>query len=760
MFAPNTADISDDRSDFAARAMKRNVVAYIGPTNTGKTHRAIERMLEFETGMIGLPLRLLAREVYDRVSVRVGESQVALVTGEEKRIPPRPRYWVATVEAMPAHEPVEFVAVDEVQLVANPERGHVFTDRVLNLRGTKETWLLGSDVVRPWLAEVVGGVEFRSSPRLSTLSAHKPLSLRSVPTRTAIVSFSLPRVFELARALRRHRGGAAVVVGAMSPRTRNAQVAMYEAGEVDFVVATDAIGMGLNLGIDHVAFAEIEKFDGKEVRPLEAAEVAQIAGRAGRYTKNGTFGALAPLEGIPKHIARRVEEHRFSPLPLAMYRSSDLSFDSVEDLLLTLHAPPPHQRMRRVRDVTDERAFEQLATSEVIAPLLTSPDSVRLLWQVASVPDYRQLLLSLHTDKLAEIFVALATQGTLDPGPIGRQLDALAKANDDPEALLDRIADVRFWNYVANQPGWLDPKSGVLDRARGVEDSLSDALHRAVLERFGPVAGHVATKRDPPRAAPSSPFASLALLRRSAADLRPLPFDVDRLVEAPHAAFSIDQANRIVWESHTIGRLVRGRELTLPDAVVVKELGAGARLQVQRRLVAFARDLVGAVLGSIDRSIDLSPSARGILYAVRSGLGTWSRDGVVIADEDVAALDRVGLTVGQFTVYAAALLRPRVVERRSVLVRAFFDLRSGASGPRVPTGKEVSIRADGALPPLAYAALGYLCVGKRAIRADILERLAPDAILDLSGTTVARMLGCAKPEGLAIIAALPASSKS
>lgn len=735
--------------------MTGDVIAFLGPTNTGKTHRAIERLLECESGMIGLPLRLLAREVYDRVSVRVGESQVALVTGEEKRIPARPRYWISTVEAMPTQESVEFVAIDEVQLVANAERGHVFTDRVLGLRGTKETWLLGSDVVRPWLSAVLGNVDFRSSPRLSTLTAHRPLSLRSIPKRTAVVAFSLPRVFELAQALRRHRGGAAVVVGAMSPRTRNAQVAMYEAGEVDFVVATDAIGMGLNLGIDHVAFAELEKFDGKESRPLEAAEVAQIAGRAGRYTKNGTFGALAPLEGIPKDVARRVEEHRFSALSIATYRSTDLSFDSVAELVASLHTAPPHPRMRRVRDVTDERALDQLASSDRIAPLLTSPERVRLLWQVACVPDYRQLLLSLHTEKLEDIFVALATRGTLDVAAIEKQLTALAKATDDPETLLDRIADVRFWNYVTNQAGWVDPKSGVLDRARAVEDSLSDVLHRAVLDRFGPTEKHAA-KREVPRASPSSPFASLAHLLKPAGGValtNEKSFDVDRMVEAAHDALSVDDAGRILWEGHAIGRVVRGRDPTTPEAVVTVELGAGARMQVQRRLTAFVRDLVGDLLGPLERSSEEAPAVRGMIYAVRVGLGTWVLDGTTVGEGERLELARHGLVVGTFSVFAAALLRPRAVETRRILVRAFFSPGPG-SGPRMPTGKEVSVRAENGLSTQAYAALGYLVVGKRAIRADILERLSGEPLLDETGAQAARILGCAPADGASIVSAL------
>src|SRR5262245_26898086 len=346
-----------------AQAPKPNskLVAVLGPTNTGKTHRAIEHMLEHRTGMLGLPLRLLAREVYDRLTREIGEQAVALVTGEEKRLGQRPRYWVCTVEAMPVQHEVDFLAVDEIQLAAHPTRGHVFTDRLLNSRGRSETWFLGADTIRPLLRALIPTAMFESHARRSTLRARGQAKLGTLPARSAVVAFSVPEVYELAERLRHRRGGAAVVLGALSPRARNAQVALYEAREVDYLVATDAIGMGLNLGIRHVAFASVRKFDGREERELSAAELAQVAGRAGRHLENGSFGTLAPLPALPAGLQRNIAEHRFESVQHLTWRNSNLSFDGLSELLSSLQEAPRRDCFRRLAPASDLDALERVA---------------------------------------------------------------------------------------------------------------------------------------------------------------------------------------------------------------------------------------------------------------------------------------------------------------------------------------------------------------------------------------------------------------
>jgi ATP-dependent RNA helicase SUPV3L1/SUV3 len=365
--------------------------ALLGPTNTGKTHRAIERMLEHETGMIGLPLRLLAREVYDRVAARVGQAAVALVTGEERRIPPRPRYWVCTVESMPVQHTVDFLAVDEVQLATHRQRGHVFTDRLLHARGARETWFLGSGTMRSLMARLCPTAVIESRPRLSALGDGGSVSLRTLPSRAVLVAFSATRVYELAERLRAKRGGAAVVIGALSPRARNAQVALFQSGEVDTLVATDAIGMGLNLDIDHVVFADLRKFDGRTPRALEDAELAQIAGRAGRHHRDGRFATLEPLPPLSPATVRALEQHRFPDDERVFWRNHDLAFSSVEALTASLRQRPFAPWLTPAIDAEDARALSALSRTEEVAALARGSERVRLLWEVCQIPDFRQL---------------------------------------------------------------------------------------------------------------------------------------------------------------------------------------------------------------------------------------------------------------------------------------------------------------------------------------------------------------------------------
>ena len=384
------------------------LTAQLGPTNTGKTHRAVERMLEHDSGMIGLPLRLLAREIYDRITARIGERAVALVTGEEKRIPSRPRYWVCTVESMPVSVDVDFMAVDEIQLATHHQRGHVFTDRLLHRRGRKETWFLGSETMRPMVQRLVPATDIETRPRFSELSHAGVRKLTALPARTAIVAFSASQVYEIAERLRQRRGGAAVVLGALSPRTRNAQVAMYQAGEVDYLVATDAIGMGLNMDVDHVAFASLSKFDGRETRPLEAPELAQIAGRAGRYESDGTFGTIEQAGELPKGIVDAIERHDFPPVRKVYWRNSDLDFASIDRLIASLKVRPPHRGLRPVERAEDFEALQILAKRTEVRALANGPRMVELLWEVCRIPDFRQLLLEVHTKLLGDIFIQLA----------------------------------------------------------------------------------------------------------------------------------------------------------------------------------------------------------------------------------------------------------------------------------------------------------------------------------------------------------------
>ena len=461
------------------------ITAVLGPTNTGKTYLAIERMLGHASGMMGFPLRLLARENYERVVRSKGRHQVALVTGEEKIVPRGARYFLCTVESMPVDRPVEFLAVDEVQLCADPERGHIFTDRLLHARGMAETMFLGADTVRRLLKALVPEAELVSRPRFSTLSYAGPRKLTRLPPRSAVVAFSASEVYATAEQMRRNRGGTAVVLGALSPRTRNAQVGMFEAGEVDYLVATDAIGMGLNLDLDHVAFARLRKFDGRTPRPLTATEVAQIAGRAGRHMSDGTFGTTGGLGDIEPEIVEAVEAHRFDPVRALNWRSRELDFRDPRLLLKSLEQPPPAPELTRGREADDVRALAALVQDPEILGLAGNPGAVRLLWEVCQIPDFRKILSDEHARLLGRIYRHLMRgEGRLPQDWVARQLSSIDRVDGDIEALMGRIAAVRTWTYIAHRADWLADPGHWQERARAIEDRLSDALHQGLTERF------------------------------------------------------------------------------------------------------------------------------------------------------------------------------------------------------------------------------------------------------------------------------------
>ena len=383
------------------------VTAVLGPTNTGKTHYAIERMLSHRTGVIGLPLRLLAREVYDRIVAIKGPSVVAMITGEERIVPPRAAYWVCTVEAMPDGLGCDFLAVDEIQLCGDPERGHVFTDRLLNARGLRETLFLGAETMKPAIAEMIPQAEFIRRERMSTLTYTGSKKLSRMPARAAIVGFSVENVYAIAELLRRQKGGAAVVMGALSPRTRNAQVEMYQNGDVDYLVATDAIGMGLNLDISHVAFSSLSKFDGQRMRYLAPEELAQIAGRAGRYMENGTFGVTGEAPPLDDMVARSIMEHKYRPVQKLQWRNSRLQYGSPKRLIQTLEKRTNDPLLTRVRESDDLAALKALAADEIIAARAKDGPSVKLLWDVCRIPDFRGISRGEHAGLLSQIFTDL-----------------------------------------------------------------------------------------------------------------------------------------------------------------------------------------------------------------------------------------------------------------------------------------------------------------------------------------------------------------
>jgi ATP-dependent RNA helicase SUPV3L1/SUV3 len=737
------------------------ILAVLGPTNTGKTHLAIERMLGHATGMIGFPLRLLARENYDRVVRMKGARAVALITGEEKIIPPNPAYFVCTVESMPLDRGVEFLAVDEIQLCGDAERGHVFTHRLLAARGLSETMFLGADTIRPLLRRLVPEAEFVGRPRFSTLRYLGPKKVTRLPPRSAVVAFAVADVFALAELMRRQRGGTAVVLGALSPRARNAQVAMFQSGEVDYLVATDAIGMGLNMDLDHVAFARLVKFDGQAPRRLAPAEIAQIAGRAGRHMSDGTFGTTDELGAMEPELVEAVENHRFDPLTRLYWRNARLDYASPAALLRSLEQRPPSSGLVPAREADDHLALRTLAKQPDIAELARHPAAVRLLWEVCQIPDFRKVMSDTHARLLGQIYRHLAgPQERLPVDWVAAQVQRLDRLDGDIDGLMTRIAHIRTWTYIANRPDWLANAVQWQERARSIEDKLSDALHDRITQRFVDrrsaflvkqlagdkellasvshagevkVEGHYVGRLDGFRFVPDPGAAGGEAKTLLAAANRVLRGEIasraKRLAAAEDGEFTLGADGVVLWRGGAVGRLLAGDSALAPriEALPGDFLEGELRDSVRRRLADFLRAAIERGLQPLFRlrAAELSGPARGLVFQLAEALGSLPAVAVTsqraaLADGDRRLLARLGVRLGVETVYVDALLRPRAAGLRGLL----WAVWRGEAAPPVPA---LAAPRDPAVPAAAYAAMGWRVLGPRVLRVDRVERLAAAA---------------------------------
>ena len=738
------------------------VAAVLGPTNTGKTHYAIERMLAHRTGVIGLPLRLLAREVYDRIVALRGPSVVALVTGEERIVPERTQYWVCTTEAMPQEIGADFVALDEIQLCADPERGHIFTDRLMRARGLHETLLLGSETMRPAIAALVPKVQFMRRERFSTLSYGGSKKISRLPPRSAIVSFSVENLYAIAELIRRQRGGCAVVMGALSPRTRNAQVALYQNGDVDFIVATDAIGMGLNLDINHVAFSATSKFDGRRMRSLFPHELGQIAGRAGRYMQPGTFGVTGEASPFDDDLVDALENHRFRPIDRLQWRSGDLEFGTTDRLIAALETSPANEWLIRGREADDLRALKALAALPDIRDRVQGPRDVRLLWDVCRIPDFRSISTGEHVSLLDRIFGFLQDRGHVPSDWLAQQIARIDRTQGDIDTLSKRLAYIRTWTYIAQRSGWVDDESHWRGETRAVEDRLSDALHGALTQRFVDrrtsvllrrlkqkeslvaevndkgevtVEGEFVGKLDGFRFSQdgsAGPDAARTLCQAAYEALRPeFHLRADRFYITPDTELDFTEQGGLMWGNSAVGKLVKGGEALKPQvaAFVDEEAGFDICEKVRRRLQHFIDRKIATLfepLLNLSRDETLAGLARGFAFRMVENLGVVPRD--LVADE-VKALDQEargtlrkhGVRFGQYTVFQPLLLKPAPTRLRLVLWSLFEDL---PEFPESPPAGLVTVPNLPEVPRGHYTLSGYHPAGSRAIRIDMLERLA------------------------------------
>ena len=742
--------------------MTGRITAVLGPTNTGKTHYAIERMLAHRSGIIGLPLRLLAREVYDRIVKARGPSCVALVTGEERIVPERTQYWVCTTEAMPEGLGADFLALDEIQLCADPERGHVFTDRLLNKRGWHETLLLGSETMRPTIAALVPGVQFTRRERFSELSYAGSKKTSRMPARSAIVGFSVDNVYAIAELLRRQKGGAAVVMGALSPRTRNAQVELYQNGDVDYLVATDAIGMGLNLDIEHVAFSATSKFDGRRMRHLFPHELGQIAGRAGRHTQDGSFGVTGEASPLIPEVVEAVENHRFAPIQRLQWRNPRLEFGTVPRLIASLEDSPSHELLTKGREADDLIALKTLSEFPEIADRICHPADVKLLWDVCRIPDFRSISGAEHATLLARIFGFLQSGKGIPSDWLAGQIARIDKPLGDIDALSKRLAFIRTWTYVAQRKGWVDDESHWRDETRAVEDRLSDALHGALTQRFvdrrtsvllrrlkqketlvaevndkgevtveGEFAGRLNGFRFQLDGT-NSPDEAKMLARAAYEALKPeLSLRADRFYNAPDTEMDFTEQGGLMWGEIALGKLVKGGDPLKPavEAFVDEEAGPEVAEKVKRRLQHFIDRKVASLfepLLAMSRDEALTGLARGFAFRLVEAMGILPREGVAaevkeLDQEARGSLRKHGVRFGQYTIFQQQLLKPAPTRLRLVLHSLWAGLQEFPESP--PPGL-VTIPNITEVEPIAYTLSGYRQSGARAIRIDMLERLA------------------------------------
>ncbi|HEU4957105.1 MAG TPA: helicase-related protein [Sphingomicrobium sp.] len=763
------------------------VRAILGPTNTGKTYLAIERMCAHSSGVIGFPLRLLAREVYDRVVQMKGASQVALITGEERIVPPGAHYYLCTAESMPVQgergddpesgRSFAFAAIDEAQLGVDPERGHVFTDRMLRARGREETLILGSDTLRPLVRELLPEAEIVSRPRFSTLRYAGAAKLSRLPPRSAVVAFSAEQVYALAEMLRRFKGGAAVVMGALSPSTRNAQVAMFQRGEVDYLVATDAIGMGLNMDVTHVAFAGLEKFDGHRDRRLTIAEMAQIAGRAGRHQRDGSFGTLG-LGGdsapeLSEEEVNAIEEHRFRPLDYLYWRSADLDFTSVTDLISSLEAKSDDPLLKPAPLAIDLAVLKLLAEDPAIAA--TKAARARKLWAVCGLPDFRKVGPMHHARMVRRLYSYIGEGGHIPHEWFAAEVARLDNVAGDIEALADRLAGIRSWAYIAQRADWLADPPKWAERTRAVEARLSDALHERLTQRFVdrrtavlvrdigargsdalPVTvaadGEVSVGPEPIghlagfefRVDPSARLADKRLLLAAAE--RRLGDELDRraaaLCAAPDSEFRLVEDGpgfdhgglAIGWDGHVLARLAPGRSVLEPavrTARALDRLSAERRTKLRSRLEKWVEGQISRHLPALRALSNAAadpkstPGVRALAAMLVDAGGHLPRRAIAA---QLAALDKTDrhvlyhlrVRLGALDVYVQSLLKPAAQQWRAALL----SVRSGLTMPRLPHPSAATL--DGSADPRG-AALAFRRLGTDWLRIDLADRLATHA---------------------------------
>ena len=702
--------------------MNPQIISVLGPTNTGKTHFAVERMLQFETGVIGFPLRLLAREVYDNCVKKLGSNRVALITGEEKIIPPTANYYLCTVESMPLDLNFEFVAIDEIQMCADPERGHIFTDRLLNYRGGKLTMFLGADTMKNIISNLVPSSEFVYRDRLSKLIYTGYKKISRIQPRSAIVAFSVDEVYALAEFIRRQRGGAAIVMGSLSPKTRNAQVDLYQSGDVDFLVATDAIGMGINMNIDHVSFSNLRKYDGKKIRGLRNTEIGQISGRAGRYKNDGSFGITGDCEALTSEQIEKLENHKFDSVVNIYWRNSSLDFSSIKKFIESLNKPPSIPNLLRNRELIDENMFKFLTTEKSQLKINNEENHISKLWECCQIPDFTKSSYNEHMEIVTSVFNFLTSdKEKITNDWMKKQVSNLDNLIGNIDAIANRISHVRTWSYVANKRNWVENNDYWIAKTKDIEDKLSDRLHEELSKSFvdkrisilsrglkqdiqheakisenneiimdGQLVGKINGLKiilDYTSNALQTDIRSIKKAARNGAALE-LKKRIEEIIASPEH-FSLKKDKNIYWKEKIIGKIYPGKNYLNPDVKILVD--ESVELQDQQRISSslsnwlklekqnLLQDLI-----KIENSQYENRFIRGLCYQLFENNGVLKRENVneivkQINKEDRSILRKLGIKIGRYHIYQPRMVKPAAVNFKTILWNCFHNLSDNKS---------------------------------------------------------------------------------
>ena len=740
----------------------KKITAVLGPTNTGKTHLAVETMLSYESGIIGFPLRLLAREIYDKCVKKIGSEKVALITGEEKIIPNLPKYYICTVESMPQDELVDFVAVDEIQMCADHERGHIFTDRLLNARGEKLSMFLGSHTMKSVISSMIDDVEFINRERYSKLTYSGYKKISRLNPKTALIAFSIDEVYAIAELVRRQKGGAAVIMGSLSPKTRNSQVELYQSGAANYLVATDAIGMGINMDINNVSFSNLKKFDGKKSRKLNLSEISQIAGRAGRHINDGTFGITGDCKQLTSDEIEKLENHQLKKIDLLYWRNSEINFNSLKDLILSLEKKTDNEFLKRIYDCEDEKVLKFLVKNNDWINKKNSKDFVKTLWECCQIPDFSKKAYGNHIEIVKKVFEFLISKsGKVTNDYMKKQLEHLDKYEGNIDTLSNRISNVRTWSYVSNKKNWTANPDYWIERTKYIEDKLSDKLHEELTKSFidkrisvlsrslkqdivlgteikneneviidGEYIGRLKGMKLDLDLKSGSLETDIKSLKKAArqAIAPELMRRVNRIVKSEE--FKINNDQKIYWMDNPIAYIVRGNNYLNPKlALLVDEaIDVESKEKLKLNLETKLQSLISSELSDL---VNLSKAefknnyARALCYQLFENNGVIKRESVHsmlknISKEDRVSLKKVGVKIGRYHVFLPKMLKPNAVELRVILWKLYFPEDKKYIIPKYGLN---FLKNENKKNNKFFLICGFENFNKFYVRVDILERL-------------------------------------